>query len=741
MLSATVRTIMSRKNKQKTRRNKSKKKNSKSNSLDKFLKHQLLDHMKKNRKQNFTAKQLSIELQLYNDVANSKIRSMLDRLTEEGKLDYMDKGRYQIAEKGGQMLVGKIQVTQSGFAFLLMEDDEDIFISPSNINKAMNGDTVKVRILETRRKNSKRTAGEVVEVIARARTEFVGIVETVANTSFIVSDDPRMKMEFYVKPENLGEAQNGDKVLVNLLNWDRRSPEVEVTKVLGKPGENNTEMHAILYQYGFNPEFPREVEAEAEKIPTNFPAEEIAKRRDFREITTFTIDPIDAKDFDDALSFQILENGHYEVGVHIADVSYYVKPGSLIDKEAFLRGTSVYLVDRTVPMLPETLSNNLCSLRPNEDKFTYSAVFEMDDAGNVHKEWFGRTIIHSDYRFHYGEAEQVLKGEIEGPYKEELDILNKLAYKLRDKRFASGSIDFDTPEVKFQLDDEGKPLKVIKKERGDSNRLIEDFMLLANKKVAKFIGTMFDNPPLPFVYRIHDQPNIEKLGSLAEFVKAFGYSVNFEERGHTSERLNALIRSVEGKPEQNVIETIAIRSMAKAVYTIHNIGHYGLGFTYYSHFTSPIRRYPDLLVHRLIKKYLNKEYKEDPNLLEEQLKHSSARERTAAEAERASIKYKQVEFLEDKVGEEYDGVISGMIEAGFFVELDENLCEGMVPVWSMEDDHYVYEEKMYAMVGRNTGDILRLGDRVRVRITGTDLRKRNIDMAFVDKIGDEKKEA
>ncbi len=717
------------------KRKKTNPKKNKSSKLETFLRTEILHFLEKNPNKTYSVKQLTTSLGLWNQVANSKIRATLDRLAEGGKVAYVDKGRYKYRDGGGKTMTGKIQIVKAGYGFLLVEgEDNDVFISPSNLNKAMDGDTVQVKVLSTRRRRGNKLTGEVVKIINRARTHFVGVVDTVGKTHFLMSDDPRVKMEFYISSKHLNGAKDGDKVVTSLLNWDRRSPEVEVVKVIGPAGEHDTEMHAILYQYGFNPEFPAEVEAEAAKVPTNITAAEVEKRRDMREIPTFTIDPIDAKDFDDALSFQQIREGLYEVGVHIADVSHYVKPGTLIDKEAFNRGTSVYLVDRTVPMLPEALSNEACSLNPREDKLTYSAVFEMNDEGKVLKRWFGKTVIHSDYRFHYAEAEQVIQGESDGPFKAELDILNGIAYKLRHKRFATGSIDFDSAEVKFELDEQDKPVKVVKVERGDSNRLIEDFMLLANREVAAFIGQKFDNPPLPFVYRIHDQPDPEKLSNLQTFVKAFGYEVNFEERGDTSKIMNKLIHAVEGKPEKNVIETIAIRSMAKAIYTTKNIGHYGLGFSYYTHFTSPIRRYPDLLVHRLLTKYLSKEYNENPNVLEEQLKYCSARERTAAEAERTSIKYKQVEFLEDKVGEQFTGVISGVIEAGIFVELDENLCEGMVPTWSIQDDHYDHDPEQYCLRGRRTGTVLRLGDKVVVEIAGTDLRKRNIDMTLVEKV-------
>ncbi|MEM6261647.1 MAG: ribonuclease R, partial [Bacteroidota bacterium] len=486
--------------------------------------------------------------------------------------------------------------------------------------------------------------------------------------------------------------------------------------------------------YGFDPIFPPEVEAEAEGIPAEISAAEISKRKDMREVPTFTIDPIDAKDFDDALSIRTLENGRYEVGVHIADVSHYVRPGTDIDREAFQRGTSVYLVDRTVPMLPEKLSNEVCSLRPEEEKLTYSAIFELDEEAKIHKQWFGRTVIYSDYRFHYGEAEEVLKGEKDHQFREQLLTLNRLAYKLREKRFATGSIDFDTDEVKFVLDDQDKPIGVTKKARGDSNRLIEDFMLLANRKVAEFISNKEQGSPLPFVYRVHDRPDPDKLTNLQEFVKAFGYKVDFSDEKHTSHVMKQLLEKVDGRPEENVIENIAIRSMAKAVYTTKNVGHYGLGFAHYTHFTSPIRRYPDLLVHRLMEKYLHGTYDQNPVILEEQLKHSSNRERIAVEAERTSIKYKQVEYLSDKIGEEFEGVISGVIEKGVFVELVETLCEGLVPVFTIEGDYFFYDEDNYCMRGRETGMVLQLGDPVIVKITGTDMGKRTIDMELVKKL-------
>lgn len=714
--------------------NKPNKKSSGKNKADRQMKHEILTFMARDKNQAFSAKQIIAGTSLWNRSNNNKIRSILDSLASAGKIEYLDKGKYRyLTAARTEVVEGKLQVTRSGIGFVLQDEGNDVFISSSSMGKAMNGDLVKAKILR-RRKNNGKPEGEILEVVQRARTHFVGTVEeSLPGTYFLLPDDPKLNIDFFIPKKHLNGAKAGEKVYVKLLSWEGRSPEVEVEQILGEAGEHNTEMHAILLQYGFDPNFPPEVEQEAEKIPEAIPAKEIKARKDIRDILTFTIDPHDAKDFDDAISFRVLENGHYEVGVHIADVSYYVRPDTLIDREAFRRATSVYLVDRTVPMLPEKLSNNLCSLRPHEDKLTYSAIFEMDESGKVYKEWIGRTVIHSDHRFSYEEAQDVIEGRSEGPYKEELNILNGIAKALQVQRFGKGSIEFDSDEVKFVLDDNDRPIGVKRKVRKDAHKLIEDFMLLANRQVARHVAKMFDNPPLPFVYRVHDKPNPDKLASLQKFVKHFGYEVELGDQEHTSQRLNTLLKGVNGKPEQNVIETIAIRSMAKAVYTIQNIGHFGLGFPYYTHFTSPIRRYPDLLVHRLVTSYHDKVFRQNPVVLEEQLQHASAKERTAAEAERSSIKYKQVEFLQDKVGKSYDGVITGVIESGIFVELVENLCEGFVPARTMNDDYYVYEEENYCMKGKDTGQVLRLGDSVVVEIAGTDLKRRTIDMLFVEK--------
>ncbi|WNJ18947.1 ribonuclease R [Pontibacter sp. G13] len=702
------------------------------NSLQKLLLHEILTYMRAHRNKQFTCKQVGAATGLFNQVGNTKIRSIMDQLAEEGRLAYSGKGRYQYQSRL-ETRTGKIQITRSGVGFLLQDEGEDVFIGPRRLGKAMDGDMVKVKMI-SRRSREGRQEGEVVEVVQRARTQFVGTVEEgLPGTYYLIPDDFRVKTEFLIKDTGQQKIIPGHKALVKLLDWKRQIPVVELLSLLGEAGEHETEMHAILLQYGFDPNFPMEVEHEADNIAEKIPAAEIKARRDMREVTTFTIDPVDAKDFDDALSFRVLENGHYEVGVHIADVSHYVVPGTELDKEAFQRATSVYLVDRTIPMLPEKLSNVVCSLRPHEDKLTYSAVFEMNDEAKVIDYWIGRTVIHSDHRFAYEDAQAVIEGESEGPYKEEILTLDALAKKLRGSRMKKGSIEFDSNEVKFVLDENDKPVRVVKKEMKDANKLIEDFMLLANRTVSAHIYNLKDNPPLHSVYRVHDVPDLEKLGGLAKLASHFGHEVKFEQGGKTTQMLNKLLTEARGKPQQNVIETVAVRSMAKAIYTINNIGHFGLGFEYYTHFTSPIRRYPDLMVHRLLTNYHNKIYRENPNVLETQLKHCSDRERTAAEAERASVKYKQVEFLEDKIGEEFTGVISGVIESGMFVELKDNLCEGFAPIHSMEDDFYHYNQDLYCFVGEDHGVTYRLGDEVTARIVGTNLERKQVEMAILPK--------
>lgn len=699
----------------------------------------ILNFMGISPKEAYNVKEIAEATELYRIISNQKIKSLLTDLMEAGKVTMEGKSRFKL---GGtfETFMGRIEVYRGGMGYVIIENGDDIFIPQRNLGTVLNGDIVKARTVNLRNREGKRI-GEIVEIVQRARTEFVGTLKSESRGPFyVVPDDATISFDFFIRKDALNGATIGDKVFFEVTEWDNRTPECKIIEVLGKPGEHEVEMHAILLNYGFNPKFPEDVQRFAETIPEQITPDEIAKRRDFRQITTFTIDPIDAKDFDDAISFQTLENGNYEIGVHIADVSHYLKVGTVLDMEAFKRATSVYLVDRTVPMLPERLSNFLCSLRPHEEKLTYSAVFELDNKGTIHNEWFGRTIIFSDHRFSYEAAQEVIEGKTEGPFREELLKLNEIALALREARFSKGSIDFDTDEVRFELDENDKPIRLYVKERKDAHKLIEDFMLLANRRVATFVGKMFDNPPLTFVYRIHDRPDKEKLGTLQEFIKHFGYDENLSDMQDPAEAMGNLMRKIAGKPEQNIIEKIAIRSMAKAVYSTNNIGHFGLGFEYYSHFTSPIRRYPDVMVHRLLTQYLDKEYTTHREKLEVECKHCSKMEKTAAEAERASIKYKQVEFMAEQIGKEFKGVISGVKEAGFYVEMPDTLCEGMVPMYTISDDFYHYDEKKLTLTGKHSGRVFRMGDEVTVKVVKTDLAKRQIDLEVVlDKLPQKQK--
>ena len=616
-------------------------------------------------------------------------------------------------------------------------------------NRALDGDTVKVYVY--RRRNNDRYEGEVIEIIERAKTEFVGVLQMNKNFGFVIPDNPKMYADIFISKQKLGKAEHGDKVLAKITDWpdNSKNPFGKIVTVLGKPGEHETEIHSILLEYNLPYKFTDEVENEAKKLPIIITNEEIAKRRDMRNVTTFTIDPKDAKDFDDALSFKKLNNGNYEIGIHIADVSHYVQPNSILDEEAYDRATSVYLVDRVVPMLPEMLSNGVCSLRPNEEKLTFSAVFEINDKAEIIKQWFGRTVIYSDRRFAYEEAQQIIErkaniisSEISltgKEYKVEPEIaeailkLDNLAKILRKKRLQQGAITFDKIEVKFSLDANNNPIGVRFKEPKDANKLIEEFMLLANKKVAEFVGKNKNGAPSnkTFIYRIHDEPDIEKLAGLQQIISKFGYKINTQTRDAISSSLNKLLNDVHGKPEENMVETLTIRSMSKAVYTTENIGHYGLAFDYYSHFTSPIRRYPDVMTHRLLQYYLDGEKSPKATIYEEKCKHSSEREQLASKAERDSIKYMQVKYMQDHQNQEFEGVISGVTEWGIYVEIIENKCEGMVRIRDIKDDYYIYDEKQYALVGQATQNLLQLGDKVKVKVKNTDLERKHLDFTLI----------
>ena len=678
----------------------------------------------------YSVPQLVKKLGLKKKTLIEDLYKLLDSLEEEGAVEKLSSGQYKSSRKS-KSVTGIVDHVNPRFAYVATgeEGKKDIYIRTQDLGSALHGDTVAVAL--SGRKTGESPEGKVTEIVKRSRSRFVGKIELSRNFGFVVPDFKKVYQDFFIHTENLNGAKTDDKVLFEVTKWadGDKSPEAKVVEILGKSGENEAEIHSIMAEFDLPFRFPENVLKESEKITEDITKEEIKKRWDFRDVLTFTIDPEDAKDFDDALSFKKLDSGMYEIGVHIADVTHYVKPGNILDDDAFDRATSVYLVDRTVPMLPERLSNGLCSLRPNEDKLTFAAVFEMDSKGKVSKEWYGRTIIHSDHRFSYEQAQEVIETG-KGKFAEELKILNQLHHILRKERFKKGAVNFETTEVKFKLDAKGKPLAVIPKVRKDAHKLIEEFMLLANKGVATFIfkhkkGEEKDT----FVYRTHDLPNPEKLQTFSEFAKQFGHKLQIEDAA-VSRSLNKLMDEIEGKPEQNVLQSLAVRAMAKAKYTTEAKGHFGLAFDHYTHFTSPIRRYPDMMVHRLLQHYLDNGKSVSKKEFEVKCVHSSEREKRAADAERASIKYKQVEFMsmaEDKV---YNGIITGVTDFGVFVEIVETKCEGMARLADMKDDFYEFDEKNYRIIGRRRKKIYRLGDEIKVRVKKTDVDRRMIDLVF-----------
>ncbi len=698
-------------------------------------------------KKSFNYRQIAAKINIRDTEGRNLLIKKLGQLRDKKRIKEEGKGKFK-ALNSKTIHRGVIDLMPKGHAYVIIEDiEKDAVVPFSKLNKAFHRDEVDVYVYP--RKSSKRQEAEVVNIVKRKKESFVGIVETHKTFAFVRPTDSRMYTDFFVSAENLGGAKQGEKVVVELLEWpkDAASPFGKIVQILGMPGEHHTEIHAILAEYGLPYEFPFEVEQFAQKIDTEIKDEEIAKRRDFREILTFTIDPADAKDFDDALSFRILTNGNYEIGIHIADVSHYVQHNTILEEEAYERATSVYLVDRVVPMLPEILSNQACSLRPREEKYTFSAVFEVNDQAKVIKRWFGRTVINSDERFAYEEAQHIIetkKGKIpenisirEGTYSvpdllvDAIVNLDRLAKTMRVQRMNDGAISFDKVEVKFHLNDDNNPTGVYFKETKDANKLIEEFMLLANREVARFIGK--SRPPKTFIYRVHDQPNEEKLMALNGIISRFGHKLDLRNRKSTTESLNKLLEDVKGKKEQNLVDTLAIRSMSKAIYTTENIGHYGLAFEYYTQFTSPIRRYPDIMVHRLLQRYLDGGKSPNAETYEDACKHSSDMENLAVSAERDSIKYMQIKYMQDHADTEFQGVISGVTEWGIYVEIIENKCEGMVRIRDLKDDYYTFEESIYALVGERTQTTYQLGDEVIVMVKNTDLVKRHLDFSLIRK--------
>ena len=701
----------------------------------------ILTILKSDRKQTFNHKQIAAKLKVNDASSRNQIIKNLHKLAGQKEIEEVERGKFQILTSN-EYFTGTVDMASRGNAYIISEDfEDDIFIASNNINKALHGDTVELYIYK-RKKNGKQE-GEITQILERARSEYVGIVQLNEKFAFVVPDSNKMPVDVFVPLSKTLKAEDGDKVLVSLEEWPDKAdcPNGTILKILGKPGDHNTEIHSILAEYGLPYEFPQEVETFANNIDTSITEGEIAKRRDMRTTLTFTIDPKDAKDFDDALSFKVLDNGNYEIGIHIADVSHYVQEGTILDDEAYERATSVYLVDRVVPMLPEVLSNNACSLRPLEEKYTFSAVFEINKRAGIENQWFGRTVTYSDARFAYEEAQHIIETEdcsipdeiaITGKtYKADKRIkdailkLNELAKIMRKKRMKDGAISFDKAEVKFNLDDTNNPVGVFFKTSKDANKLIEEFMLLANRKVSEFIGKQ--TPQKTFIYRTHDEPDDQKLAGLQRIVSQFGHQLNFKSRETTTQSLNTLLKNVKGTKEQNLVDTLTIRCMSKAAYTTKNIGHYGLAFDYYSHFTSPIRRYPDVIAHRLLHYYLENNKSTNEGVYEEKCKHASNMEYLATKAERDSIKYMQVKYMQDHKNDIFLGVISGVTEWGMYVEIIENKCEGMVRIRDIKGDFYRFDTEEFALIGERTKTKYQLGDEVEVKVKQADLVKKHLD--------------